>query len=320
MHRTLSADGSGARMAAAAPPQRHHRALAAGRAHVAVALEEGALLDHQARREEGGLHACSRRAARCAGGPAPAADRAADGDDAAVDLRVDLPGLADDQRVVGDDLALHACRRCGRCRGSGARPWNSVPSSMKPLMSSAVRPLILIMRPPPTPSTAAARARRRSGAGSGRPRPPRTSTSNRRCSSASLVKAMRSVPPLPRRAICDARAERRAQPLLGRARVGVARAAAARRGRAQRAPPGARPRAPRGRARRLAGRAPPGPRRAPGPAGRARGPRPGARRHQVAHLARQAQQPQGVGDGGAVLAHPAGDLLLGELNSSCSLW
>ena len=34
--------------------------------------------------------------------------RAADRDDPAVDLGVDLAGLADDQRVVGDDLPLSA--------------------------------------------------------------------------------------------------------------------------------------------------------------------------------------------------------------------
>src|SRR5712691_2632893 len=88
----------------------HQRAAAGaggrGGRHLAIALEERALLDHQARRHERGLHLGAGQQLDALAPLDAAADRAADGDDAALDLRVDLSRLAHDERVLRDDAAL----------------------------------------------------------------------------------------------------------------------------------------------------------------------------------------------------------------------
>src|SRR5216683_1227603 len=89
---------------------RHQRApaRAGGRArrHLAIALEERALLDHEARRDERGFHlGPGEQLDPLAPLDAPA-DRPADGHDAALDLRVHFARLSDDERVLGDDAAL----------------------------------------------------------------------------------------------------------------------------------------------------------------------------------------------------------------------
>src|SRR5258706_188260 len=88
------------------PPAGREEGSLRGRAHLAVALEESAVLDHELRGDEGGLDLRAGQELDALASVHPPADRAPDGDDAAVDVRVHLARLADDQGVVGDDLPL----------------------------------------------------------------------------------------------------------------------------------------------------------------------------------------------------------------------
>src|SRR5262249_34770559 len=78
------------------------------RSLVAVPLEEGPVLDDQLRRYQRTLDLGPCQQLDLLPALHLAADGAPDRDHAAVDLGVDHAGLADDQQVVGDDLALDA--------------------------------------------------------------------------------------------------------------------------------------------------------------------------------------------------------------------
>src|SRR6185295_14904441 len=87
--------------------QGHQRALR-GRAHVAVALEERALFDDDLGRHQRAVYLAAGKQLDALTRVDLATHAATDRHDAAVDLRVDLAGLPDDQRVVGDDFSAQA--------------------------------------------------------------------------------------------------------------------------------------------------------------------------------------------------------------------
>src|SRR5262249_22602382 len=74
--------------------------------HLALALEEGAVLDQEPGRDERSRDPRARQYLDPLPPVDPTAHRAPDGDDAAVDVGLHLSRLADDQGVVGDDLPL----------------------------------------------------------------------------------------------------------------------------------------------------------------------------------------------------------------------
>src|SRR6185369_1084410 len=190
-------------------------------------------------------------------------------------------------------LSLPSIRKVLRKRSS---PWNSVPASMNPLRSSVVRPLILIIAAPPAATGHGSTISR------GRSRRPRAAGADEE-----LVEPVElglrgegdpELAPAPPACDLDARPQGRPQTLLGRARVRVARGRRLGPRRAQEGDaaldladgqPLARGLAGQGR---LLFRLLEGEERAP--------------------LAWQAKQAQRVGDGGAVAAHLARDLFLGE--------
>src|SRR5262245_46142134 len=88
--------------------RRRHRTNRWGRldaVHLAVALEYDAFVDEQRRRDDVAVHARGRMQLDRSLGANVAMDASLDDDDADLDFGLHLGALADDQDVVGEDLA-----------------------------------------------------------------------------------------------------------------------------------------------------------------------------------------------------------------------
>src|SRR5258706_13503727 len=256
------------------PPAGREEGSLRGRAHLAVALEESAVLDHELRGDEGGLDLRAGQELDALASVHPPADRAPDGDDAAVDVRVHLARLADDQGVVGDDLPLQPP---GDAQGFAEA---ELAQELRPLVHEAVEVLgrgALELDPPCLP-------RKSPSASPGRPAPAVTIARGARRSAAPAgpdqhleetveLRLARELDPqgaaLALAADLDACPQGRAEPLLGGAGVGVAAGGGAppRGGPAPGPPPPPPPRKP------PPGRPPPRPPPLPPPLQGAEGPR-----------------------------------------------
>src|SRR5207247_3584278 len=116
----------------AAAPRGKEGSLGRG-AHLAVALEESAVLDHELGGDQGGLHLRAGQELDPLPPVHPPAHGAPDGDHSAVDVRVHLARLPDDQRVVGDDLPLEA-----PVDAEGV-PKAELPQELRPFVHEAVQ-------------------------------------------------------------------------------------------------------------------------------------------------------------------------------------
>src|SRR5262245_49946274 len=103
--------------------------------HLAGPLEERPVLDDELRGDEGGLDLRAGEELDAL----TSVDAAGDGppyrDDAAVDLRLHLPRLADDERVVGHDLALQPSVDAHRVAEA------QLPQELRPLVHEPVQVL-----------------------------------------------------------------------------------------------------------------------------------------------------------------------------------